>query len=305
MAVVRMYKTGGPAALSGAGASSTPAPGVPAISWATVGFEADPDEPDATAAYWFIRGGQAYVECTLQPSGEQIVARVNMDGGYEVLSFGDRVVVMHANGDKQSSTIIGKLHDDEDPMPATVAGMPVEGAVFDPTTNARFARRVQFIAAKPGVVVAIESRGTGDVVLHAAAGVSIVGGSSVHVDAAQVVLGAAPATPAVPGEVIGEQETPAVPFAPALDSPVVYATEPPYTGILHGAVRAKDVLQSTVGLDPAFWAHLLAQHTFVTALATLNPVTIAAALTAYQAVPVPTTLTSRAVTASQRVSVRG
>ncbi len=125
---------------------------MPGAMHATIGHVADEDEDDeGTTAYHFLRGGQAYVECTLQPSGGRVVARVNVADSYEVFSFGARVSLLALNGDPNAAVLAGKLHDDNDPIPASVAGnsIPVEGPVFDADTNARFARRVQFIQAAP------------------------------------------------------------------------------------------------------------------------------------------------------------
>lgn len=287
-------------------------PPLPTISWATVGHEQPEDEvPDITAAYWFMRGGQAYVECTIQPGGGQVVARVNMDGCYEPLSFGDRVCLLHIGGDPNASLVMGKVHDDSDPMPETVAGMPMSGVVIDPADSTRTSSRVQFIRPKPDCVLAVETTGTGDILIHSEAGVSIKAGAAgfVHIDGQQVVLGQGPATPPVPGQMVGEEETPAVPFVPYGGAPTGYATNPPYAGLLDAIVRAGDAMQSTPGLDPAFFAYVTAVDVFLKAIAAVPAISAAlvAALAAYQvAVPTPpTAIKSRAMTACQHVEARG
>lgn len=284
-------------------------PQLPAVAWGTIGHGADEDDvTDTTAAYWFIRDGQAYVDCTLQPSGALVVARVNMADSYEVMGFGDRVLVVHSNGDPQSSTIIGKYHDQRDPLPDRVAGMQIAGDDIDPSDRTTFAKRVQFIQPRPGVVLAIETQTTGDILIHSAAGTSIKATGYVHIDGAQVVLGASPVGPPTPGEVVGEDETPAVPFTPAAGQVTAYNTNPPYAGLIDAVVRAGDQLQSTPGLDPKFFTYVTAVDVLLKAICAAGPIAaiLAAPLAAYQvAVPTPPTeIKSRAKTACQRVEAR-
>lgn len=284
---------------------------MPGALHATIGHKAEDDEPDdATTAYWFLRGGQAYVECTLQPGGGQVVARVNVADSYEVFSFGARVSLLALNGDPNASVIAGKLHDDRDPIPASVAGgsVPVEGPVFDPDTNARYARRVQFIQSAPNTVFVLETRGTGDVVVHSGAGVSIkAAGGFVLVDGDHVMLGASAQAAPAPATVMGEDEQAGAPMLPPEIEQSVNATDPLYEGYAYGLVRASDRYQSTAGIDPAFFTYLTAIDTLVAFIAG-SPELVAvapglvAALAAFQAVPKPASLTSAAMSASQAVS---
>lgn len=284
---------------------------LPAISWGTVGHRTPADEgPDDTIAFWFIRGSQAYVECTLEPGGGHIVARVNMDGGYEVLSFGDRVVLMHCNGDPNSSVIVGKLHDDGDPLPASLAGgsIPTDGPVFDPDTNARFARRVQFIQATPDSVLVLETRGAGDLILHSSAGMALRAPSGyVLIDGQHIVLGEGPAVAPTPALVTGDASTPGAAFLPPESPPLVNATSPSYEGFADGVVRAKDRYQATPAIDPVFFTHQTALETLVLAVAAVPLISAATApaVAAYQLVPKPDGITSAAMSASQDVEVRG
>jgi len=313
--VTRTFNTGGPPRLSAPaappGGAGTPA--LPAIAWATVGLEPDPDDPtpDATIAFWFIRGNQAYVECTLQPSGSHTVARVNMDGGYEVLAFGDRVVLGCSNGDPNSTVILGKLHDDGDPLPEKLAGdtIPVAGPEFDPSTKAKFASRVQFIRSTADTVLVLETTGAGDLVLHSAAGLSIrAPGGYVMVDGQHIILGDSPEVATVPGMVVGEEATPGVPFLPPQSDIGTTDTIPPYEGYLDGLVRARDKFQVNSTNDPEPFLYWQALDVIVNALLTVPEVlvAIAPAIVVWQALGLspPTKLTSEAMSASQRVEAR-
>lgn len=313
--VVRNFNTGGPPRLSAPAAPPGGAgmPALPAIAWATVGLEPDLDDPtpDATIAFWFIRGNQAYVECTLQPSGGTVVARVNMDGGYEVLAFGDRVVLACANGDPNSSVIIGKLHDDGDPLPEKLAGdtIPVAGPEFDPSTKAKFASRVQFIRSTADTVLVLETTGAGDLVLHSAAGLSIrAPGGYVMVDGQHIILGASPEVATVPGMVVGEEATPGIPFLPPQSEIGFTDTIPPYEGYLDGLVRARDKFQVNNTNDPEPFLYWQALDVIVNAILTVPEVivAIAPAIVVWQALGLspPTKLTSEAMSASQRVESR-
>jgi len=313
--VTRTLNTGGPPRISAPAAPPGGAgmPALPAIAWATVGLEPDPDDPtpDATIAFWFIRGNQAYVECTLQPSGGTVVARVNMDGGYEVLAFGDRVVLACANGDPNSSVIIGKLHDDGDPLPEKLAGdtIPVAGPEFDPSTKAKFASRVQFIRSTSDTVLVIETTGTGDLVLHSAAGLSIrAPGGYVMVDGQHIILGASPAVATVPGMVVGEEATPGVPFLPPQSEVGFTDTIPPYEGYLDCLVRARDKYQVNSTNDPEPFLYWQALDVIVNAILTVPEVivAIAPAIVVWQSLGLspPTKLTSEAMSASQLVEAR-
>jgi hypothetical protein len=311
MAITRSVTTSGPPRISGptptpsGGSGAAPMPGA---MHATIGHVVDEDGlPDETIAYWFLRGGQAYVECTLQPGGGQVVARVNVADSYEVFNFGDRVSLIACNGDPNAAMIVGKLHDDNDPLPASVAGgsIPVEGPVFDEGTNARFARRVQFIQSNPNTVFVLETRGSGDIVAHSGAGVLIkAAGGYVLVDGDHIVLGAGPEVAAVPETVVGEEPAPGAPMLPPIPEPGGNLTEPPYEGIAHGLVRASDPYQSNAAIDPVFFTYVTALETLVAALAAIPAISAAAApaLAAFQAVPKPTSITSAAMSAAQAVS---
>lgn len=308
MAMVRNLTTGGPSRISG----PTPNPGdgagipqMPAVMHATIGHEQDPDEPpDLTTAYWFLRGGQAYVECTLQPSGGQVVARVNAADSYEPFKFGDRVTLIACNGDPNASMIIGKLHDDNDPMPSSVAGVPVEGAVFDPETNARFARTVQYLQGSPGTVMAFESR-EADMILHSGFGINVSAPDGwIVMNGQHVVLGAPVQSPSQPGAIIGEEMTPSAPFLPPLSVPHTTGTTPPYDGLRDSIVRAQDKFQATNVTDPTFFAYLTALDAIITAIAGMPELVavapgLTALLTTFQAVPKPAGITCEAMSASQ------
>ncbi len=312
MAFIRSLNTGGPPRISGPtpNPSGGTAPALPAIVWATVGLAPDDDDPtpDATVAFWFIRGNQAYVECTIQPSGAHAVARVNMDGGYETLSFGDRVVLACAGGDPNASVVVGKLHDDADPLQEKLAGdsIPVIGPEFDPTKKTKFAHKVQFIQAGADAVLVLETRGSGDLVLHSAAGLSIQAPSGyVMIGGQRVVLGAEPETSPIPPLIAGETTTPGVPFFPPLSEIGFNETIPPYEGYMDGLVRARDAYQTNAAIDPEPFAYWQALHVIVNALLTVPEVlvAIAPAILVWQtaALTPPDKLTSAAMSASQLV----
>lgn len=261
------YRTDGmPRALSGDPARQrrVGSPNRNQIEIAVVGHE------DPNPQYVRLEGGQAFVEVTLQPSGEEIVARLagpsagEGAGWYIPLDFGCRVVCEYLDGDPNHAIITGRLHDEKCAMPAAVAGVQT-GAASATGQGVSPAPNWHFLKIPDQQLMAIETGLNGDLLIHAGASVHVKAGTTgqIHLDGV-TRLGAAPLTPPV-GSVVGPagESTPAVPAVPALpDAPPVPTPGPPapvpFIGQSTSIIRAKDGVQSHVAIDPTFWAWVTA-----------------------------------------------
>jgi len=254
------------------------------VSLATVGQE----ENDPSRAFLYIdSSGQALVECTLQPDGDKIQAFLCLSqsgpsaGGFVPVAYGDTVVIVWPDSDYSNAYIVARVNNADDPLAPTVAGISTTG----PSGQVRLFR---WLVTPAGQVYAIAP--TGELLL-------IGGASGVKVEGEQILLngpthiGADFASPPVPGQVSGgsleTDPTPAGPYVPPQGSTL---TTPAFVGNANAIVRVLDGVQSNAATDPVFWTwkqalgvYLAALDVYVQALATLNPVTIAAALGVYQA----------------------
>lgn len=225
------------------------------LAYGVVGHE------ESTPAYVELRNGQPWVEVTMEPEGDEIMARVgfpsagNQSGWYLPLSFGCRVVLELIDGDPQGAVIVGRLHDETCALPATAAGVSTGAAgVTGDVTAAAPAWQFQVLA--DGQLLAIETLG-GDILIHSAGAVEIKCSDSqrIHLNGA-VSLGEGPAT-APTGAVVGAggadvQGTPADSAVPVPYVPVPNTTPAniAYSGNSDGVVRAKEQYQFTAVSDP-------------------------------------------------------
>lgn len=229
--------------------------------------------PEPNPQYVRLEQGQIWVEVTMVPHGDQIVARLAMPdagpqaGAYFGLKFGCRVVLELISGNPQNAVIVGRLGDATCSFPTMVAGVQTGAAGAVAPAVSMPAPTWTFVKTEAGQLIAIESGPGGDILIHAPAGnVEIAAAAAVHIAAPQVHLGAGFMTPPVGGTVgPAGTEIPGVPGVPHVAPP---ATPPapvppgpaiPFVGFATSIIRAKDLFTSDITVDPTFWA-------FVTAL---------------------------------------
>lgn len=299
-----------PSKLSGGGGSRHSARGDSWVIVATVGHEGE------SADRWVCHeSGQVLVEVTQRTGGSPgqfSRARVAAGVAYEDFAWGEQVVIVQVGGNDTHMVIVGSLRSLLTAAPATVAGIDT-GATEAPQRGDQTAGPAfTYLRTRPGRLLAVETGDLADVMVHSGAGVEIAGtvlhlSGLVHLAAGFSVPPTPPTigVPELPDLGAGVGVVPGVPGTPFV--PVVGGnpTTPPYAGVLDGLVRAKDRYQSAAGVDPGMWIWLSAVDVFLKALGTFNPVTIAAALVVYNAVPIPTSLTSAAMTASRCTAADG
>lgn len=256
------------------------------VGYATVGHSDDLTTlPEPTPQFVRIEQGQILVECTLQPEGDQIIARVACPaagqgaGWYTSLSFGCRVVVEYPRDNPQAAVITGRLYDSECVMPPVVAGVQTGAAAAVAPKVSVPAPMWQFMKTGAGELLAIETGAGGDVLIHSGASVEInaaLGLGTIHLNG-RVALGEGPVSPPVGATagpagvtVPGVPAVPAVPVPATPSVPVTPNTIVPYIGLRDGIVRAKDMAQSHAGVDPAFWTWITAVHAHPIILAVLS-----------------------------------
>lgn len=262
------------------------------VSMARVGQDAT----DPSRAFCYIDdSGQVLVEVTLEPDGDKVQAYLCLAqtgpnaGDFIPVRPGEAVVVIFPSGDPDQAYIVGRLDDATTNLAPTVCGITTTG----PSGQVR---QFRWVVTPAGQVYAIEAGGE---LLLAGGGAGVrIKGAQVLVDGA-CHLGADFAGPPTPGQVAGggaeSAPAPAQPFVPPQGTTL---TDPPFVGNAKAIVRVTDGVQSNAATDPVFWAwkqalevYLAAVDTFVQALSTLNPGTIAAALAVYQAAKIAYDLT--------------
>lgn len=256
------------------------------IALATVGHGED------GSPWAWTEGGQVLVHVTYQTGdvGHQGTARIADGVMHMELAVGQQVVVGKPNGTDSHGVILGALHDMEEHVPVSVAGVATGSAQGATRDVQSAAPAFTFIRTATGRMLAIETGAGGDVVVHAGAGVELrsAASSAIHLRGA-VHVGRGFTTPPV-GATVGPEEvnegvTAGAPGIPHTPAPMVIPTLPePYVGADEAVVRAKDHMQSNALIDTEFWAWLV----LVGAAAGVGPP--------------PATLTSRAVAASQALT---
>lgn len=265
----------------------TPFQGPPSnsVSLATVGYE---DEPNP--AYAFIDGdGEVLVEVTLKPDNEKTVVRLGHSGAggdsgdYIAVEFGCQVIINWPQGDGDAGgVIVARLYDNPCPMPTSVAGVPT-GAPGAPFPGPAVpAPTWQFIKTRLGQLLAIETGVGGDILVHAPAGnVEVKAAAAIHLDAPQVHLGESFTTPPVGGRAgPGGIDIPGVPAVPHIAVPTPQPPGPPvpgpapaipFVGTPNSIMRAKDLMQGDITLDPIYWAFITAVYAHPVISAVLGP----------------------------------
>lgn len=247
-------------------AMSEPEPA--ALGYATVGHE------DENPAFARIEGSQVYIEITLRPEGEEIVARLGAPGAgpdqgwYAPLSIGCQVIVMLVDGDPADAVIIGRLWDRKCAIPTSVAGVQTGAAAATEPEVSVGAPCWHFLKTASGQMLGIETGANGDIVIHSAASVEIKSSDAgaIHLNGS-VALGVGPTTPPTgctvgPGnsEIAGVPMVKAIrlPKTPTVPLPPANIVPYPATGFADGIIRAKDLTESHAGVDPAFWLFISA-----------------------------------------------
>lgn len=235
------------------------------IGW--VGYTADDsDWPEDTPAWIRFEQGEPIVEVELR-AGDKITARIGLPPTVG-LSAGQQVVVAFPDGDPEMAVIIATMAGSYFPTPSSIAGIST-GADAATAKGTRIpATTFQFMRLLDGRALAIQTTGTGDILIHSGASVHLkcstanaagAPAGAIHLDG-QTHLGAAPLEPPTASEVApGGDEIPGAPMVPFVpepySSPGPAAPVPvPYTGFANGIVRAKDAYQSSAATDVDFWA---------------------------------------------------
>lgn len=262
------------------------------LVYGTVGHTDDlTGAPEPTPQFVRLEQGQVFVEVTIQPDGDEIVARLGTadagpdSGQYLPLDFGCRVVLELMDGNPNRAVITARLWDSNCNFPSTVAGIST-GAAGATAPNVGVAAPMwQFVKTPSGQLIAVETGTNGDWVVHVGTGggvwMKVASGSAVHLDAI-VHLGSAPLTPPV-GATVGPAGTqlpgvamvprppiltPHVP--PTVPTPKL-ADLPPFVGDRDGIVRVKDSPQSDLTIDSTFWTWLTAAAAALAALGVAVP----------------------------------
>ncbi len=284
------------------------------LSYGTVGHY------DDTPSYVRVEEGDVLVEVTLAPSGDEVVARLDlgtMDNGaaYLPLSYGQRVVVGFPNAEQGDPVILARLSDSSWPFPDEVGGISTDP---NPDPGVRSAPSYAFLKTGEGELVVIETGDGGDIVVRSG------GSAQIRVDPPDQVLltgrthlgSDAQFSEEPKGAQVGnngfispgEQGVGYTP-PPNTNSVVPPATYNTPTGPrplpADGIMRLKDTVQSNVSVDPEFWNKLLSLYT---ALTVWTPVfgdggtALKTALAAFFALPTPSTLESIGRTSSQNTA---
>lgn len=245
---------------------SPPPPQEEYISYGEVGHA------DDTPSYaWVDSTERVYVEVTLRPSGEEVVARLSTDacdggGFYMGLHYGAKVVVAFPGGTGGEPVIVGRVNDRNWPFPEEVCGVSARGALGELPTFA-------FLKTANGQLLAIETGADGDVVVHSGASVKV------QVDAGGQILlnGRTHIGRGFTTEPVGDKLGPAGEVVPGVagtphePTPGTNVTIPPALPTApngqpwpaEGIMRFKDTVQSNITADKDFWTWLLLVHNWI------------------------------------------
>lgn len=258
-------------------------------------------------SYMQVREGQIYVEVTIEPDGDEIMARVGQgiagpdSVDFKPLEFGCRVLVEFPEGEADLGAVItGRLSDALCALPTTVCGVPFS---IPPTPGSQ-APAPGWVAMRAplGSMMGIETQAGGDMLLHSGASSEFRALTSAILSAPLVFLGpnqsfTTPPTGAQAGPNSFVPGTPAVPPVP-----VTAPNAGGFPGLTQGVLRFSDTMQSNITADPLFWTWITLLQTWVLAvhaLPTVGPILASAGIG--PPVPPPISLTSVPVTSSTGV----
>lgn len=255
-------------------------------SFATVGHELP------TAAYLQVREGQLYCEVTTQPDGDEIMARVGLEGAglgsgdFFPLEYGCRVVLEYPDGDMGTPVITGRLNDLMCQVPQTVAGLVTSTAVGPDTVSP--APYFGYRKLPAGALDARETTGA-DILEHSGSSYEIKAQVAAMIDAPLVHLGSGrglltPPVPATAGPVAPIPGTPGVPN-PQFVVPVPNAAGVPGFGV----VRHSDSILANIVSDSIFFTWIIQVQTWIVAahaLPIIGPILAGIGVTPPVVVPV-------------------
>lgn len=265
-----------------------------------------------------IEGRKALVSIVYEtgPSGDEAEVEVAVEH-LGRLAVGSVILVALVNGDPSNCYLLAFVDVADDGIPDSVCGVQT-GAELAAEVDIETPPSVplplwQWLKTNPGRLLAIQSGA--DLLVHAA-GLVELKTDEVHVQGRMIVgrgLLTPPTGATVGIEDVDDGEVPGAPATPQPENLIGLPTLPPYAGDQDAVVRAKDAYQSNAAVDPAFFTYQAALDVaygaladFVAAIATLDPVQIAAgkvifdaARVVFDAIPKPDRLTSNAMSASQ------
>lgn len=265
------------------------------VEIARVGLE------DKSPAFIRLEGEQAWCEVTRR-NGEALTVRVADE--VRDLAYGDAVILVCIDGDPQKAILTSRVYDRESPMPTSVAGVSTGSAATEKQGVITVAPTWSFMRTRDGRLFALETGVGGDLLLHSGAGVHVKA-TTTHIEGT-VHLGAGPTTPPVGSAVApGNLETPGVPLVPRVAVPLVNLTTIPYVGDRDGVVRAVDEYESNIAIDPIFWSKMVVGLLALFEAWVLVVPALLPAFNTWKAIPplpIPTSLTSKAKSASSKVT---
>lgn len=249
----------------------TEGPPTQAISLGTIGHI------DTTPEYVRLQDGRLLVEVTLVPSGEQVVATVNTEGGagsgfYMPLGYGQKVVVAFPGGDGSQPVIVGSINDGDQPLPELSVPASGNGVPM-------FA----FLRTSAGQMLLLETGDEGDVIIRSGASVQVAvdgAGQVLLTGLTHIGQSVKPTSPAV-GAGVGPDgyEAPGVAAAGYVPVPNTNAVTPPIPPRVpsestvpqpvpaDGIVRVKDAMQSNAAIDPTLFTWITQVTAAVVAMA--------------------------------------
>jgi hypothetical protein len=238
------------------------------VELATVGFLDDEDMPEQTPAFIRLEQGERIAELTTR-TGDKITARVAC--GLQ-LRAGQQVVVVFPDGDPTLGVILVGLDDLLNPTASSCAGVSTGASVATQKGTRPPAPTFAYQRLDEGRCYAVQTQGTGDILLHSGASVHLRASTTgaLHLDGT-THLGVAPLSPPSGSRVApGSEEIPGAPATPYLPEPYAPAgaqgqAPVPYLGLADGIVRARDLFQSNVTVDPTAWAWYIGVDAFVRA----------------------------------------
>lgn len=233
-------------------------------SYAVVGHLSAP-----TAAYLQVREGQLYAEVTTEPDGDEIMARVGLDGaglgsgGFFPIEYNCRVILHYPEGDMGTPVIVGRTNDLVCQVPTTVAGLLTSTAVGPETVGP-----APYFAYRKLPVGALDARETtgADIMDHATGGSHEIKASvAAMIDAPLVHLGSGagflvPPVPATVGPVAP------IPGTPGIPDPSRIVPIPNVAGIPgFGIVRHSDSVVGNIVSDTIFFTWVLQVQIWIVA----------------------------------------
>jgi hypothetical protein len=225
----------------------------------TVGYaDSRTSLPEGTPAWLRWEQGELLVEVTLKDE-DRICARLGCECE---LVEGQQVALAFPEGEPNAAIIVGVLNSALEPAPSSVAGV-LTGAGAATEKGVRVPGATwRFVRLENGRMLAIQTNDA-DINIWAGAGLHLKAtAGAIHLDGT-THLGAKPITPPIGSSAApGGEEIPGVPAVPYVPTPYVPpAPQPPaqtpYVGNDDGIVRAKDLFQSNVAIDPVFWAWII------------------------------------------------